>query len=151
MTSNSIEQTTNLAKELARNLIEQVSEACIVLRLHGELGAGKTTFVQALGKALGVVVPIVSPSYVYVREYKAGELKLVHVDAWRVEQSKDFWALGISDYIQSHTILAVEWPKKFLQKAELEKLSKQSSVAIEIYDISFEQVGESRNIEITKV
>ena len=89
----SAEETEALGYRLAQRL--QGGE---VLCLRGELGSGKTTFVQGIAKGLGLTAPIISPTFTLVREYQ-GALPLFHVDAYRlsglspeeVHHPKRFW------------------------------------------------------------
>jgi len=83
----------------------------LVLYLHGELGAGKTTSVRSLLRALGVQRTIRSPTYTLVEVYEPGGLTCVHVDLYRLEGPLDVEALGLRDYLD-HCLLLVEWPDK---------------------------------------
>src|SRR5437870_1149278 len=93
-TTSSAEESQALAARLAQQLA-----AGDVIWLSGELGAGKTTFTQGLGRGLGIGVPINSPTFVLIREY-AGRLPLYHVDLYRLESARDIANLGLSDYLE---------------------------------------------------
>lgn len=86
-----------------------------VLALVGDLGAGKTTFVQGLAKALGVRVPVKSPTFVRLWPYKlkAQSTKfktLVHVDAYRVKDVDELRESGLSEYLERDDVVTVvEW------------------------------------------
>ena len=79
-----------------------------VLVLVGELGAGKTLFTGGLAEALGVEEPVVSPSFVLVREYKSGFVPLVHADVYRLGSLNEFDDLDIFETARQ-AILVVEW------------------------------------------
>ncbi len=95
-----------------------------VMTLSGNLGAGKTTFVQTLAKSLGVVDVVQSPTYVIMKSYtlpsertERGEsrkfTKLVHIDAYRLESPEEFDALRPQEFLYDpHTLVVVEWPEK---------------------------------------
>ena len=78
-----------------------------VVVLVGDLGSGKTTFVQGLAAGLDVTDVVVSPTFTLAREY-AGRLRLVHVDVYRLEQAQELLDLGL-DEVADDTVLAVEW------------------------------------------
>lgn len=82
------------------------------LALYGELGSGKTAFVRGLAVGLGAPSRAVSsPTFVLVHEYP-GRLRLVHADFYRIEQEADLRHLGLPDYQDGLTVLAVEWAEK---------------------------------------
>lgn len=96
-----------------------------VLALQGDLGAGKTTFVQAFAKELGVVGILQSPTYVLMKSYDippdshASDVlgrqftKLIHIDAYRLETPEQFTALRPEEFLTDPgTIVCVEWPEK---------------------------------------
>ncbi len=81
-----------------------------MLALHGDLGAGKTTFVQGLAAALGVDRPVTSPTFALVLEYPLpGGGLLVHMDLYRLKGPDDLDAIGFDEYIESDAIIAIEW------------------------------------------
>jgi tRNA threonylcarbamoyladenosine biosynthesis protein TsaE len=89
-----------------------------ILGLVGELGAGKTTFTQLLAKELGVRAEVKSPTFVIMQVYDAfagsaarrGITTLCHVDAYRLEDSKELYGVGFDDYAgRKDTITVVEW------------------------------------------
>lgn len=82
-----------------------------LVALDGELGAGKTRFVQGLAQALEVTGPIVSPTFVVVREY-AGRLRLYHVDAYRLAGPAELEDLGWEDVVESGGVVVVEWASR---------------------------------------
>ena len=78
--------------------------------LTGELGAGKTTFVQGVARGLGFPGPVVSPTFTLVREYRGGRLALVHADVYRLERVQDVLDLGLDDTLaDGDAVLFVEW------------------------------------------
>jgi len=81
-----------------------------VIGLRGDLGAGKTVFVQGLARGLGAREPATSPSFVIVHEHP-GRLRLCHVDLYRLnpDQVED---LGLQDLVAADTVVAIEWSER---------------------------------------
>lgn len=105
----------------ARNVLSMVhlrekSSGAFVLALRGDLGAGKTTFVQALAKELGVHAVVQSPTYVLMKSYPLawdGFNKLVHIDAYRLEEPAQLAQLRPEEFLHDpHTLVVVEWPER---------------------------------------
>ena len=83
-----------------------------VLCLHGDLGAGKTCFVQGLAQALGVRRPVGSPTFTLINEYR-GTRPLAHIDLYRVRGAADAFGLGLEDYLFHFAgIVAIEWAER---------------------------------------
>ena len=83
-----------------------------VLCLHGDLGAGKTCFVQGLAKALGVRRPVGSPTFTLINEYR-GVKPLAHIDLYRIRGAGDAFGLGLEDYLYHFGgIVAIEWAER---------------------------------------
>jgi len=89
--------------------------------LHGELGAGKTTFVQGFVKGLGITERIISPTFIIMRRYGYDKKFLYHIDLYRIETLHDIEGLGIQELFDdtSNPFILIEWPEK------LEKLPKK--------------------------
>lgn len=96
--------------KLARHLLKQLPGR-LVLALHGDLGSGKTCFVQGLAAALKVDRPVTSPTFTLVHEYR-GTRPLVHVDLYRIRDADDALMLGMEEYFESDGITAVEWAER---------------------------------------
>ena len=84
-----------------------------VLALHGDLGAGKTTFVRGLARAWGIQEAVTSPTFNLYTIYK-GDRQLIHLDAYRLGSSGDLDTLMIEDFLQPPWCFAVEWPERIL-------------------------------------
>lgn len=138
---SSSKETESIGKDLAASL----TGGDIVL-LHGELGAGKTTFVKGLAEGLDITDDILSPTFTLMNIYKinneqpaspAGGLtinNLVHVDTYRLKDEQELINIGVEDYLGDHnTICVIEWPEKL---ANLLKNKKTLNVF-------FESMGES--------
>lgn len=106
LVSASAAETRALAEELAAALPPDT-----VLALHGDLGVGKTTFVQGLARGFGITGPVTSPTFALYSVYQ-GRRQLVHLDAYRIESPRELEDLLIEDFLTSPWCLAVEWPEK---------------------------------------
>jgi tRNA threonylcarbamoyladenosine biosynthesis protein TsaE len=101
------DDTRGLAARLARHL-----QPGAVVCLQGELGSGKTTFAQGLGRGLGVTRPVISPTFTLIHEYPMpGGGHFVHMDFYRLEEA-EVARLGIQDYLVAGNIVAIEWPAR---------------------------------------
>jgi tRNA threonylcarbamoyladenosine biosynthesis protein TsaE len=102
--SQSFEQTHAFAKALARYL--QGGE---ILALHGDLGAGKTCFVQGLAEGLDV------PTHIYVRSPTFTLIDLYHLDLYRLEEIDELEAIGWRDCLDGSSVIAIEWADRLEQ------------------------------------
>ncbi len=80
--------------------------------LEGELGSGKTTFIQGIGRGLRVDGPITSPTFTLVNEYRGENLTFYHVDLYRVESRREIIASGLEDLFFGDGVCAIEWAEK---------------------------------------
>jgi tRNA threonylcarbamoyladenosine biosynthesis protein TsaE len=95
-------------RDLAAGLADACRAGDLVI-LTGDLGAGKTTFVQGLGRGLGVTEPVTSPTFVIARVHEAaGRVDLVHVDAYRLGSAIDLDDLDL-DATLADCVTVVEW------------------------------------------
>lgn len=84
-----------------------------LITLHGDLGAGKTTLVQAICRGLQVVEPVTSPTFALVHEYRSPVGRVVHCDLYRLETLRDVDALGLDELLADPTaIVLIEWPER---------------------------------------
>ena len=95
----------------AQRFAADVQPPCSIA-LVGDLGAGKTTFVRGVLRALGVTGAIKSPTYALVETYETSKGEVHHLDAYRIESVDDFEARGGFEYFQSPSIRFVEWPER---------------------------------------
>jgi tRNA threonylcarbamoyladenosine biosynthesis protein TsaE len=82
-----------------------------VVALTGDLGTGKTTFVQGLARGLKIADPVQSPTFVTLNLYE-GTLPLFHFELYRFKEGADFFKLGFEEYFQKGGVCAIEWPQK---------------------------------------
>ncbi len=97
-----------------------------VLLLHGDLGAGKTTFVQGLAAGLGLSDPVTSPTFTLIHEYRGGPLPLIHLDPYRLSGAQDVEDLGFDELLSSGAVIVVEWAER------LESLAPQEALEVRL-------------------
>ena len=117
--SSSPAQTKKIAKLLAKEL-----KGNEVICLTGDLGGGKTTFVQGLALGLGIKEKITSPSFVLIRRYKTPAISyFYHIDCYRLKNPQEILDLGFEEILsRKNTIVVIEWAdriKKILPKKRL--------------------------------
>jgi len=84
-----------------------------VIALSGDLGLGKTAFVQGLARALGIRRPVTSPTFTLVQEYPLPDGRLlVHMDLYRLAGEDALLEIGFQEYLDRGAIVAVEWPER---------------------------------------
>ena len=104
LTTSSARETQEVASKIAA-LIEQGDLVLLV----GELGAGKTTFAQGFGQALGVVDPITSPTFTLAREYEGHRLTMHHLDVYRLEAIDEVLDLALPELLDGASVTLIEW------------------------------------------
>lgn len=107
-TTNNFIETQAFAVDFAKQL-----KGSTILCLYGDLGFGKTTFIQGLAKGLGVSGRIISPSFIIMRSYKLSIKYFYHVDLYRINHEQEIIDLGLLDIMNGqNNITAIEWPEK---------------------------------------
>jgi tRNA threonylcarbamoyladenosine biosynthesis protein TsaE len=109
-----------------------------VLALYGNLGAGKTKFLQGLAKGLGVKGQVNSPTFNILKLYKTTGNKKIksfcHIDAYRLNSEKDLITLGVEEYFQNkETVTAIEWAEK------IKNIWPKNTIVIKIKHINEEK------------
>ena len=107
VTTESAEETRALAAKLAAALPPDTT-----LALHGDMGVGKTTFVQGLAQGLGVKEQVTSPTFAIYSVHRGAKCSLIHLDAYRLENERQIEPLLLEEFLVSPWCLAVEWPEK---------------------------------------
>lgn len=118
ITTNSAEETQKVAAEFAAQIMRRKpAKTAVVLALSGDLGAGKTTFLQGFAKALGVEEVVNSPTFVIMKKFQILEgpsfQYFYHLDCYRLESPEEILELGFGEIISNpENIVAIEWPEK---------------------------------------
>jgi tRNA threonylcarbamoyladenosine biosynthesis protein TsaE len=119
MTTYTITSTSDLPK-FATTVLGMLpsTNTARVIALKGDLGAGKTTFVQAVASELGVHEVVTSPTFVVMKQYEvedhtSGYEHLIHIDAYRIEQNEEMTVLGFAELLQQpNTLICIEWAER---------------------------------------
>ena len=107
----SIEVSLANIDEAAREFLKK--NDCKHFAFYGSMGAGKTTFIKSLCKALGVTGAVTSPTFALVNEYNAGSNGIVyHFDFYRINKPEEVFDFGCEEYFASGAYCFVEWPEK---------------------------------------
>ena len=115
MTATVVLVTTS--PEATRAIAATLAARCVpgdVLLLSGDLGAGKTTFAQGFGRAVGVDEPVTSPTFTLVRQYEVpvgptGVRTLLHADVYRLDHLGEIADLGLGQLVEDGGVALVEW------------------------------------------
>jgi tRNA threonylcarbamoyladenosine biosynthesis protein TsaE len=137
--SKNIKETAQMAYDFGSSLKPKENQATIV-GLYGELGAGKTTFMKYLAEYFEVADTIQSPTFVIMKKYNLKNTnnfdQLIHIDAYRIENSKEMLVLGWQEMLtNSKSLICVEWPERIAE------------IMGEHIVIRFEHVKDSKGIE----
>ena len=114
LTSSSVEETRRFGQRLGELL-----KAGDVICLFGDLGVGKTSFAQGIGEALNVKESLTSPTFMLIQEYtgvaQGREIRLVHMDLYRLQHRDEAEVIGVEDNFLNDTICLIEWPEVALE------------------------------------
>src|SRR4051812_11428104 len=109
-------QVPDIVREVLKTLRAKKGESATVVALSGDLGAGKTTLTQAIARELGIRETVISPTFVIMKIYeleKEAWKHLVHIDAYRLESSRELERLGWAEIIADpENLVLIEWPEK---------------------------------------
>ncbi|MEI6296775.1 MAG: tRNA (adenosine(37)-N6)-threonylcarbamoyltransferase complex ATPase subunit type 1 TsaE [bacterium] len=120
--TKNLEETQKLAKEFVDSLNAmkekgQINKEAIVIALFGDLGSGKTSFVQAIAKNFNIKEGVISPTFVIQKNYPIKNNKnfknLIHIDAYRLDNPEEILTLGWHELVKNeNNLIFVEWPEK---------------------------------------
>jgi len=120
VTATNMSELKDAAKSFLDSLFEKHAsrKGALVVGLKGDLGSGKTSFTKAVAELLGVEGVVTSPTFVIEKIYKLpesreGVLRLVHIDAYRIESGNEMKVLGWDDIVaDKQNLIFIEWPEK---------------------------------------
>ncbi len=142
LTKNST-QTKKLGESFAKSILKRSpAKRAIVFGLIGDLGGGKTTFLQGFAKGLGIKERILSPTFVIIKRFKIKDLRFTnfyHIDCYRIQKPKEILDLGFKEIISNpKNIVAIEWADR------ISKILPKNSIILKFEFIS----QNKRKIEI---
>ncbi|MBR5936273.1 MAG: tRNA (adenosine(37)-N6)-threonylcarbamoyltransferase complex ATPase subunit type 1 TsaE [Bacteroidaceae bacterium] len=108
ITISSLDTIQESAKEFVRQMGDDT-----VFAFYGKMGAGKTTFIKALCKELGVEDEVNSPTFAIINEYRSATTAelIYHFDFYRIKKLEEVYDLGYEDYFYSGALCFIEWPE----------------------------------------
>jgi len=114
--SKSSTQTRKLGRILAKEVLESKPERGLIIGLEGDLGGGKTTFLQGFAKGVGIKEKVLSPTFIVLRKFRVKKLRFksfYHVDCYRIQRPKEILGLGLKKIVSNpQNIVAIEWSDK---------------------------------------
>ena len=125
--------TENYGEQLAQRL----DKAALVF-LHGELGAGKTTLVRGILRALGHTAAVKSPTYTLLEPYELADRTVYHFDFYRINDAQELDFIGLDELLDAQAIKLIEWPER-----------GQDRLPAPDVELFLTLEGEGRRIEIT--
>lgn len=127
--TQNLKETQDFASNFAKNL-----KAGDILCLYGDLGSGKTSFVQGLALGLGINRRIISPTFIIARQYEMGDLNFYHIDLYRTQTTDDLFSIGLDEILENkNNIVAIEWSEKLLELLPKKRI-----------DLKFEYIDEEK-------
>jgi tRNA threonylcarbamoyladenosine biosynthesis protein TsaE len=114
-TINSLDEIDKVAEDFIQYISESDLESNI-FAFYGKMGAGKTTFIKAICKALGVKDIVNSPSFTIINEYKSSRgFSIYHFDFYRINKLQEAYDIGTEDYFAGSGLCLIEWPEKIAE------------------------------------
>lgn len=116
--------------KVAEDFIQYISESDLqsnIFAFYGKMGAGKTTFIKAICKALGVKDIVNSPTFTIINEYKSSRgFPIYHFDFYRINRLQEAYDIGVEEYFAGDGLCLIEWPEKIAE------ILPQDSISISI-------------------
>jgi tRNA threonylcarbamoyl adenosine modification protein YjeE len=150
--SKSDKETRRLGKRLWGAHKKHLGKKAVVFALEGELGAGKTQLVKGLAKEMGIKEDVISPTFTLEAEYGLG--KLVHIDAWRLEDPQELLEIGFEKRVEEKKVIVIEWADKVrgvLQNNIDDRSCKLVWVKMKYPDLKSRTGGKGENERIIEI
>lgn len=126
--------------EAAKSLLSFAGENKFFI-FEGDMGAGKTTFIKAIARALGVQDTVSSPTFSIVNEYSANGGIIYHFDFYRIKSIQEAYDIGYEEYFYSGHTCFIEWPEK------IRELLPDNYIKVEIFTVNENE----RNLSVSKI
>jgi tRNA threonylcarbamoyl adenosine modification protein YjeE len=148
--SHTPQDTHRIAQECITALMgrDNVQKGATIITLQGDLGAGKTVFVKGVAEVLGVLETVTSPTYVLQKTYPIDKRgvpwkRLVHIDAYRLQDAKELPTIGWDTYSSdSENLIMIEWPEQMGNAIHAQALTVRIAYSTETSrEISITQEG----------
>ncbi|MBE7016280.1 MAG: tRNA (adenosine(37)-N6)-threonylcarbamoyltransferase complex ATPase subunit type 1 TsaE [Ruminococcaceae bacterium] len=137
--SNSVRETQNIAKAFAKGL-----KPGDVVCLSGDLGTGKTAFVQGMAMGLSIEDMVNSPTFTIVNCY-SGRLPVYHFDVYRISDPDEMYEIGYEEYVYGDGVCIIEWPEQIAEILPKErydiKIEKNLEVHEDFREITIDKIG----------
>ena len=151
------------AIKILQNVLNKNSKGALIICLSGDLGAGKTTFVQTCASLLGIEERITSPTFVIMKKYKLNEgevlgevapkldikqyKNLIHIDAYRLGGERDLESLRFMDFVKDRAnIIFIEWPERLLGAINSLKAGELGDLGAIIFNINIDHKNDGVRI-----
>jgi tRNA threonylcarbamoyl adenosine modification protein YjeE len=90
----------------------RAADAPLVVAISGDVGAGKTTLVQAICRGAGVVEDVTSPTFALVHRYEGARFPVYHIDLYRTRSPDELTQMGWDEIVTEHALVLIEWPER---------------------------------------
>ena len=111
-----------------------------VIVLIGPMGAGKTTLTKGIAMGLEFSGEVTSPTYTYIHQYPTPHGELVHIDAYRLEDARSLWRMGLAELLETARLTVIEWGEALIP--DFEKVTVLHFTILESgREISLERIG----------
>lgn len=124
-------------EKYGEQLAQRLDKAALVF-LHGQLGAGKTTLVRGILRALGHTAAVKSPTYTLLEPYELADWTVYHFDFYRINDPQELDFIGLDELLDAQAVKLIEWPER-----------AQDRLPAPDVEILLSLEGEGRRIEIT--
>lgn len=130
-------ETVEAMEALGARLASRL-RAGLVIFFHGNLGAGKTTFIRGILRGLGIAGPVKSPTYTLVETYVLEKFPIYHFDLYRLNNPEELEFIGVRDYLEGQGVCLIEWAER-----------GSEMLPVPDVEVSIEQAGEARVVRFT--